>query len=111
MAPPEAWQPLTEGAVRLPVGDEPIAIELALFSTRAEDLVADRRWDTRYDDKWPVWRRGAPAARLTGFLPTTATASHGAVLVTVPAAAWQDALAALRANAADSAGVRPQRGR
>jgi RNA polymerase sigma factor (sigma-70 family) len=108
MAPPEAWQPLTEGAVRLPVGDEPIAIELALCSTRAEDLVADRRWDTRYDDKWPVWRRGAPAARLTGFLPTTATASHGAVLVTVPAAAWQDALAVLRAKGTDSAGVRPQ---
>ena len=45
-----------------------------------------------------------PGARIS----VTLRWRNAEVTITVPAAAWQDALAALRAKAADSTGVRPQ---
>jgi hypothetical protein len=45
-----------------------------------------------------------PGARIS----VTLRWRNAEVTITVPAAAWQDALAALRAKGTDSAGVRPQ---
>ena len=46
-------------------------------------------------------------------LPTPITVHQGQteVAISIPAAAWQDALAALRAKGTDSTSVRPQRSR
>ncbi|MCA3010447.1 MAG: hypothetical protein INH34_18890 [Phycisphaerales bacterium] len=54
-------------------------------------------------------RRGDRAMQTPGARISEALRWRNAeVTILIPAAAWQDALAALRAKAADSTGVRPQ---
>lgn len=77
---------LADGVAALPIGDGAHAVRVTLRDASSQQPVA---------------------------LPTPIAVHQGQteVAIPVPAAAWQDALAALRAKAADSAGVRPQRAR
>jgi len=88
------WQLLAPDGVRHLVGDGPHTVEVALVSTRGDDL-------TTLDGRLRR-RSAAPMATVAYVAPASFTWTGEPILVTATAAAWQTAIATIRQQMASA---------